>query len=176
MQPAHNISHYDIIQDTFRTLRLAIMCDRFTPANERRFTISSKKRDVSQDEYETLAAFRYHLRRFLHFSEEAAQQVGLTPQQHQAMLTIKGFPDRDYVTIGELAERLQIKHHSAVGLVNRLVGQGLVRRKTGTEDRRQVYISLTEHGIELLSELTAAHKAELRRVRATLQELMDRLT
>lgn len=123
-----------------------------------------------------MAAFRYHLRRFLHFSEEAAQQVGLAPQQHQAMLTIKGFPGRDYVTIGELAEWLQIKHHSAVGLVNRLVGQGLVTRNAGTEDRRQVYISLTEHGIELLSELTAAHKAEVRRVRTTLQELMDRLT
>ena len=92
------------------------------------------------------------------------------------MLTIKGFPGRDYVTIGELAEWLQIKHHSAVGLVNRLVGQGLVARNAGTEDRRQVYISLTEHGIELLSELTSAHKAEVRRVRTTLQELMDRLT
>lgn len=141
-----------------------------------RLKISSKNRDISQDEYETLAAFRYHLRRFLHFSEEAAQRVGLTPQQHQALLTIKGFPGRDYVTIGELAEWLQIKHHSAVGLVNRLVGQGFVARTAGTEDRRQVYISLTERGLELLSELTAAHKAEVQRVRTTLQELMDRLT
>lgn len=140
-----------------------------------RLTISGQRRDVSQDEYETLAAFRYQLRQFLHFSEEAAQQVGLTPQQHQAMLTIKGFPGRDYVTVGELAEWLQIKHHSAVGLVNRLVTQGLVMRNTGTEDRRQVYISLTEHGLELLSALTAAHKAEIRRVRTTLETLMDRL-
>ena len=92
------------------------------------------------------------------------------------MLTIKGFPGRDYVTVGELAEWLQIKHHSAVGLVNRLVTQGLVTRNTGTEDRRQVYISLTGHGLELLSELTAAHKAEIRRIRATLETLMDRLT
>lgn len=140
-----------------------------------RLTISGQQRDVSQDEYETLAAFRYHLRQFLHFSEEAAQQVGLTPQQHQAMLTIKGFPGRDYVTIGELAEWLQIKHHSAVGLVNRLVTQGLVTRIAGTEDRRQVYISLTEYGLELLSKLTAAHKAEIRRIRTTLETLMDRL-
>lgn len=91
------------------------------------------------------------------------------------MLTIKGFPGRDYVTVGELAEWLQIKHHSAVGLVNRLVAQGLVMRNAGTEDRRQVYISLTAHGLELLSELTAAHKAEIRRVRTTLETLMDRL-
>jgi DNA-binding MarR family transcriptional regulator len=140
-----------------------------------RQTISGQQRGVSQDEYETLAAFRYHLRQFLHFSEEAAQQVGLTPQQHQALLTIKGFPGRDYVTVGELAEWLQIKHHSAVGLVNRLVAQGLVTRNAGTEDRRQVYISLTAHGLELLSELTAAHKAEIRRVRTTLETLMDRL-
>ena len=91
------------------------------------------------------------------------------------MLTIKGFPRRDYVTVGELAEWLQIKHHSAVGLVNRLVTQGLVMRNAGTEDRRQVYISLTEHGLELLSALTAAHKAEIRRVRTTLETLMDRL-
>lgn len=91
------------------------------------------------------------------------------------MLTIKGFPGRDYVTISELAEWLQIKHNSAVGLVNRLAAQELVMRNTGTEDRRQVYISLTERGIDMLSELTAAHKTEVQRVRTTLEELMGRL-
>lgn len=130
---------------------------------------------VSKEEYETLAAFRYQLRQFLHFSEEVAQDVGLTPQQHQALLMIKGFPDRDYVTIGELAEWLQIKHHSAVGLVNRLVAQELVIRKSATEDRRQVHIMLTLRGDELLSELTIVHKEEVRRIRTTLQELLDRL-
>lgn len=130
---------------------------------------------VSQTEYETLAAFRYQLRQFLRFSEKAAQRVGLTPQQHQALLTIKGFPGRDYVTIGELAEWLQVKHHSAVGLVNRLVAQELVMRQSSTEDRRQVYITLTPRGTELLSELTAAHKEEVRRIRVTLQELLERL-
>src|SRR6476659_1509253 len=94
-------------------------------------SITTKKSTVSQEEYETLAAFRYQLRQFLRFSEEAAKSVGLTPQQNQALLTIKGFPARDYVTIGELAEWLQIKHHSAVGLVNRLVAQDLVTRKAG---------------------------------------------
>ena len=79
------------------------------------------------------------------------------------------------MTVGELAEWMQIRHHSAVGLVNRLVAQGLVNREAATEDRRQVYITLTPHGSELLSELTAAHKEEIRRIRITLQELMERL-
>jgi DNA-binding MarR family transcriptional regulator len=122
-----------------------------------------------------MAAFRYQLRLFLRFSEEAAQQVGLTPQQHQALLTIKGFPGRDYVTVGELAQWLQIKHHSAVGLVNRLVAQELVVRKTATEDRRQVYITLTSRGTEMLSELTAAHRQEIQRMRTTLEALLEQI-
>lgn len=135
-----------------------------------------KKSVVSQEEYKTLAAFRYQIRQFLRFSEEAAQRVGLTPQQYQALLTIKGFPERDYVTIGELAEWLQIKHHSAVGLVNRLVIQELViRRKAATEDRRQVYIELTPRGTELLSELTTVHKQEIMRMGVILEELLDQL-
>ena len=133
------------------------------------------KSTVSQEEYETLAAFRYQLRLFTHFSEAAAHRVGLTPQQHQALLAIKGFPERDYVTIGELAERLQIKHHSAVGLVDRLVAQELVIREAATEDRRQVYISLTARGMELLSELTVAHKEELRRMSVILQKLLEQI-
>ena len=103
-------------------------------------------RSVSQAEYETLAAFRYALRQFLHFSDTAAEAVGLTPQQHQALLAIKGFPGRDRVTIGELAERLQIRHHSAVGLVDRLVTQKLVAREAAADDRRQVYVRLTPAG------------------------------
>lgn len=138
-------------------------------------TITGKNSVISQEEYETLAAFRYHLRQFLRFSEEAAQKVGLTPQQHQALLAIKGFPGRDYVTMGELADRLQIKHHSAVGLVNRLVAQGYVIRTAASADRRQVYITLTPRGTNLLSELTAAHRDEIRRMRAILQILLERL-
>lgn len=130
---------------------------------------------VSQTEYETMAAFRYQLRLFLRFSEEAALSVGLTPQHHQALLTIRGFPGRAYVTIGELAEWLQIKHHSAVGLVNRLEAQGLVSRQPATDDRRQVHITLTLRGIELLSELTAAHRDEVQRIRSTLEDLLERL-
>lgn len=130
---------------------------------------------VTDEEYATLAAFRYELRQFLRFSEAAAGAVGLTPQQHQALLAIRGYPEPEAMTIGELAERLQIKPHSAVGLVNRLATQELITRRPSTTDRRQVFIALTPHGHELLAELTAAHKAEVRRMRATLHELLDRL-
>jgi DNA-binding MarR family transcriptional regulator len=75
---------------------------------------------VTKAEYETLAAFRYNLRHFLRFSESAAESTGLTSRQYQALLAIKGFPARDCITVGELAEQLQIAHHSAVGLVDRL--------------------------------------------------------
>ena len=81
---------------------------------------------VTKAEYESMAAVRYALRRFLRFSEDGAKAVGLTPQQHQALLAIKGYPARDSVTVGELAERLQVRHHSAVGLVDRLEALGLV--------------------------------------------------
>src|SRR5579862_5258142 len=95
---------------------------------------------VTKAEYEALAGFRHALRLFLRFSEEAALAAGLTPQQHQALLAIQGFPERDYVTVGELAERLQVRHHSAVGLIDRLVTQGLAARRISETDRRQVYV------------------------------------
>lgn len=130
---------------------------------------------LSKTEYESLAAFRYALRKFLRFSEEAARSRGLEPQQHQALLAIKGFPDRAYVTMGELAERLQIRHHSAVGLVNRLVDLDLVAREVAMTDRRQVYISLTSHGEALLEQLSLVHKTELQRLGPELQALLARL-
>ena len=82
----------------------------------------------SIEDYRALALFRYTLRKFLDFSQEAAKGVGLTPQQHQALLSIKGYPDRETITIGELAERMLLKHHSTVELVDRLVELGLVKR------------------------------------------------
>jgi DNA-binding MarR family transcriptional regulator len=127
---------------------------------------------ISKAEYEALAAFRYALRRFLHFSEEAAHKAGLTPQQHQALLAIVGFPGRDQITVGELAERLQIAHHSAVGLINRLVAHGLLVRQSGSGDARHVFLSVTTHGRELLEQLTAAHRAELQRFGPEFGELL----
>ncbi|MFO7170850.1 MAG: MarR family transcriptional regulator [Chloroflexota bacterium] len=128
---------------------------------------------LSQAEYEMLAAFRYELRRFLRFSEEAARAAGIEPRQHQALLAVKGFPQRDRVTIGELAEQLQIKHHSAVELVGRLVALGLLERVPGTEDRRQVFVKLTPRGEELLEGLAAVHRAELRRIGPHLAKLLQ---
>jgi DNA-binding MarR family transcriptional regulator len=130
---------------------------------------------LSKAEYELLAAFRYTLRQFLRFSEDAARAAGIEPQQQQALLAIKGFPERDRVTISELAERLQIKHHSAVGLADRLVAKGLVAREVASSDRRQVHLMLTPNGEALLDQLAAAHKAELRRLGPELNELLRRL-
>ncbi len=133
------------------------------------------KRELSKSEYELLAAFRYALRQFLRFSEEAAHAAGIEPQQHQALLAVKGFPGRDWVTVGELAERLQIRHHSAVGLVNRLVAQGLLARDTALTDRRQVHVTLTEQGAALLAQLSEVHKEELFRLGPELTALLTQL-
>jgi len=122
-----------------------------------------------------LADLRYSLRQFVHFSEEAAQGAGLTPQQHQALLAVKGFPEDRGITIGELAERLQIRHHSTVGLVDRLVLKKLVARKHQAADRRQVDLELTELGNSTLEKLSAAHKEQLRRIGPRIESLLKRL-
>lgn len=130
---------------------------------------------VTRTEYETLADLRYSLRQFMRFSEEAAQDAGITPQQHQALLAIKGFPEDRAITVGELAERLQVRHHSAVGLVDRLVSSGAVARKNGVADRRQVSLALTERGERTLEKLSAAHKEQLRRIGPQIEILLKRL-
>ncbi len=133
------------------------------------------KNTVTKEHYETLAEFRYALRKFLRFSEKAAHAAGLTPQQHQAMLAIKGFPGRDRVNVGELAERLQILHHSAVGLVDRLVAQKYVRRITDKSDRRQVNLTLTTQGEAVLEKLSAMHREQLRRIGPQINRLLESL-
>ncbi len=130
---------------------------------------------ISKLEYETLANLRYSLRQFLRFSEDAAHAAGITPQQHQALLAIKGFPERDRVTVGELAERLQIRHHSAVGLVNRLVANGFLKREPGKNDRRQVQLTLTARSEKVLAKLSAAHREQIRRVGPQMESLLKRL-
>ena len=102
----------------------------------------NRHEQATRARFETLAAFRYALRRFIHFSEEAAQAAGITAQQYQALLAIKGFPGRDKVTVGELAERLQLRHHSAVGLMDRLVTEKLAIQAPSATDRRRVLFSL----------------------------------
>jgi len=130
---------------------------------------------LSKMEYEALAEFRSALRQFGAFSEAEARSVGVTARQHQALLAIRGFPGRDAITVGQLAERLHIQPNSAVGLVNRLATEKLVARASHPGDRRQVFVSLTPHGLALLDQLSTAHRAELRRVGPRLKELLSAL-
>ena len=134
--------------------------------------MANNQHRVTKAQYEALAEFRYGLRQFLHFSENAAQAAGLTPQQHQAMLAIKGFPGRNRITIGELAERLQIMHHSAVGLADRLVAEGYVQRVQSQKDRRRVFLALTSPGELLLGKLSADHREQLRSVGPQIRRLL----
>jgi DNA-binding MarR family transcriptional regulator len=117
--------------------------------------------DLTLPEYRALAQFRYQIRLYLHFSEEQARRYGLEPQQHQLLLAIKGLPEDVHATIGELAGRLQLKHHSMVELVDRLENHGYVTRSTGTDDRRQVIVHLTRAGARILRQLSLAHRSEL---------------
>jgi DNA-binding MarR family transcriptional regulator len=126
-------------------------------------------------DYQALANFRYALRQFLEFSASAAKGVGLTPQQHQAMLSIIGVPEGQAVTIGFLAERMLLKHHSTVELVDRLVELDLVARQPDAADRRKVLLALTPKGRRLLTKLSTAHIEELRRIRPVFANLLDRL-
>jgi DNA-binding MarR family transcriptional regulator len=138
-------------------------------------TMASPLRTVSQEDYQLLASFRYALRRFLRFSEEAALSAGITPQQHQALLAIKGFPGPHPITIGELAERLQIQHHSVVGLTNRLASLKLARKVRSQEDRRQVCLQLLPKGEAILADLSAAHREQLRRMGPEMKSVISKL-
>lgn len=129
----------------------------------------------SDSDYRALAVFRHALRRFLHFSSEAAVAAGIEPQQYQALLALRGAPEEGAITVGALAEELMIRPHSAVGLVTRLERQGLAARERSSSDRRQVFVVLTARGRDLLSGLAAAHREELRKAVPALRTLIDRL-
>ena len=121
----------------------------------------STTRPMSKADYERLAHFRYQLRRFLRFSEEVSRKKGVTSLQYLLMLQIRGFPGRDWATVGELAERLQAKHHGVVSLVSRCEAAGLVTRNTSTSDKRRVEVKLTAKGERYLEQLAVLHRAEL---------------
>ncbi|TFV64004.1 MarR family transcriptional regulator [Geodermatophilus sp. DF01-2] len=123
---------------------------------------------MTKEDFEALARFRFGIRRYLRFSEEAVRQHGLTPQQYQLMLAIKGFPGRDWAVVRELADRLQLRHHSVVELVTRAQRQDLVRRMPDPDDARAVRVALTGEGEQLLGRLSALHRDELRRMDAAL--------
>jgi DNA-binding MarR family transcriptional regulator len=131
---------------------------------------------ITKSHYESLAALRHALRRFLNFSENASRRSGLTPQQHQALLAIKGFPGRDYVSIAELADRLQLRHHSTVGLVDRLTRGRLLRRSPAVVDRRRVELRLTRQGERVIEKLSAVHLQELRQFGPELHRLIGLIT
>ena len=116
---------------------------------------------MAKADYEKLADFRYRLRRFLRFSEDATRKRGVTVLQYLLMLQIRGFPGRDWATVGELAERLQSKHHGVVSLVSRCEALGLVARKPSSIDKRRVEVSLTARGAARLETLARLHRAEL---------------
>lgn len=131
---------------------------------------------LDSSEYRKLEEFRFQIRRFLNFSESAARSAGIEPQQHQALLVLKAAPDDCLPTIGYLAERLFVKHHSAVGLVDRLQAMKLLTRRTSPEDGRQVFIQLTKKGIRVLHSLSVTHQTELREMSSKLTRALRALS
>jgi DNA-binding MarR family transcriptional regulator len=117
--------------------------------------------DFSIDQYRDLAEFRRQIRLFLHFSESTAREHGIEPQQHQLLLTVHGLPEGVKPTVGEIAARLYLQHHSVVELVNRMEKAGTVVRNPGPEDKREVWIQLTAAGRDILRSLSLAHRTEL---------------
>jgi len=116
---------------------------------------------LSKHDFEVLADFRYQIRKFVRFSEQLARQRGIKPLQYLLLLQVKGYPGRDWATVGELAERLQAQHHGVVALVSRCELQGFVERRRSTEDRRRIEIHLLKKGEKVLDELARLHRAEL---------------
>ena len=130
---------------------------------------------LTDGDYRTLATFRHSLRVFLRFSEGAARAEGLTPNQHQLLLAIRGFPEPHAPTISDAAEFLQLQHHSVVELVDRAVESGLVTRRVDPDDRRRQRLALTPKGTRKLARLSAAHRGELRRFRDEMSEVLLKL-
>lgn len=130
-------------------------------------------KSLSDKDYIALADFRYAIRRFMAFSEEKAGEVGLTPQQHQALLAIRAAP-AGMASVGFVAERLVLKPHSATGLVDRLEALDLVTRSTSTADRRRAVLNLTVKADAVLSRLAVAHRDEMKRLGPVLQQVLSR--
>jgi DNA-binding MarR family transcriptional regulator len=136
---------------------------------ERQFNLSTR-------DYARLAAFRYDLRRFLRFSEEAAASDGITGQHYQAMLILRACPEDRSTTINDLAQQLLIKHNSAVELVDRLAQEDLVVRAASSADRRKVELSLTPRGRQVLAHLASVHRRELQRIGPILKRFFAELS
>lgn len=129
---------------------------------------------LKQSDYTALAEFRFVLRCFLEFSENEARKIGLTSRQHQALLVIKGYGQGKPISVGDLAERLRIRHHSAVELVRRLNENGLVQKRQDVKDQRRVWLELSRDAEALLERLSTAHLDELSRIEPMLQRVLTR--
>ena len=138
-------------------------------------TRGSDRQHLGKAEYEALAAFRAALRQFTAFSADAARAAGLTPQQHQALLAIKGVPGRDALAVGEIAAQLLIRPNSAVELVDRLAELGFVQRDSDPDDSRRVLVRLTAQAEAILHALSAAHLRELAAIRPALEALLAQI-
>ena len=136
---------------------------------------AARRRSIPRVDYETLADLRYHIRRFVRVREEAARAAGVEPQQYVALLQVKGFERRRPATIGALTERLQIRHHATVQLVDRLVDRGMVRRRRAETDRRGVVVELTSRGEAVLRKLALYSLAELRTAGPALASTLTRV-
>jgi DNA-binding MarR family transcriptional regulator len=121
----------------------------------------SARTPLTKAEFEALSEFRFQIRRFERFSEDAVQACGITPLQYLLLLHVKGFPGRDFATVGELAERLQARPNGVVALVTRCEENGFVERRQGVEDRREVQVHLLSEGERLLRHLAELHRTEL---------------
>lgn len=136
---------------------------------------STPGRPLSDDDYRALASFRHGLRRFLRFSEEAARAAGLTPAQHQLLLAVRGHRGEGAPTIGDVAEGLQQRLHSAGELVGRTVANGYLERHPDPEDHRRILLTLTAQGQEVLDRLSVLHRDELRRFHREMDDLVSTL-
>ena len=137
---------------------------------------AERRHSLRTADYARLAAFRQGLREFLRFSEEAAARAGLSAQHYQAMLILRATPDGTRITINQLARQLLIKHNSAVGLVDRLVKEGLAKRAASRADRRKVELELSARGRQVLARLAATHRRELERIGPELRRLIGDAT
>jgi DNA-binding MarR family transcriptional regulator len=137
--------------------------------------MNASKTEIREQDYQNLAAFRHALREFLHFSEEAASKAGVPPHQHQALLAIRGWHDGARPTIGELAERLKVRHHSMVGLISRMEADGLITKRRDPENGRRVLIDLKPKGLRVLERLSPTHLSELARIGPSLRQILKRL-
>lgn len=131
--------------------------------------------DLGDQDYRALAALRHQLRRFIAFSENQARAIGLEPRQHQALLALRGLPEGTPPTVGAVADQLILRHHTVVGLLQRLEQRGLVERRRIGQDRRQVHVAITRRGRQTLRRLSLAHRDELAKSAPALLEVLHRL-